>query len=268
MNKPTNKTFIDITGMTFGKLTVLEYAGALQPDHPRNKKHTWLCRCECGVEKIFWGVSLRSGGSQSCGCARLENIKKRFIDLTGEKFGKLTVKNYVDTRHGHTYWLCKCECGNEKEISSQSLKNKLTISCGCYQKVACLTHGLWGKPGYKKLRHQDPFIKLRDSVGNSVRDALNDRKLGKTFDYLPYTLEELKSHLENQFEPWMSWDNFGGAADDPRETWWIDHIKPHSSFPYKSLEDPLFKECWSLSNLRPLEKIANMKKGIKCIYSS
>jgi hypothetical protein len=80
-------------------------------------------------------------------------------------------------------------------------------------------------------------------------------------NYLPYTIEELKAHLESLWEPWMSWENYGGRPNDSRQTWHIDHIIPHSSFPYTSMDDPLFQECWALSNLRPLEKRANMSKG-------
>ena len=50
----------------------------------------------------------------------------KFIDLTGQKFGRLTVIKYV----GKSKWLCKCECGNEKIVSTTHLKND-TKSCGC-----------------------------------------------------------------------------------------------------------------------------------------
>ena len=79
--------------------------------------------------------------------------------------------------------------------------------------------------------------------------------------YLPYTITELKEHLEKQWESWMDWDNYGGKNSNPEKTWQIDHIKPQSSFLYKSMEDPLFLECWRLDNLQPMEKIANIKKG-------
>ena len=57
------------------------------------------------------------------------------------------------------------------------------------------------------------------------------------------------------------WENYGGKTNDPCQTWHIDHIIAQSKFKYESLDDLKFKECWALSNLRPLEKIANMKKG-------
>lgn len=61
----------------------------------------------------------------------------RFIDLTGEKFGKLTVlrrvENYITPKGSkHSRWLCKCECGNEITVIGYNLKSEHTQSCGCY----------------------------------------------------------------------------------------------------------------------------------------
>ena len=52
----------------------------------------------------------------------------------------------------------------------------------------------------------------------------------------------------------MNWKNYGSY-------WHIDHIKPKTLFNYSSPEDKEFIKCWSLSNLQPLEKITNIKKG-------
>lgn len=59
---------IDITGHKFGRWTVIERAGG----GGKNKKATWLCRCECGTEKVVRGDVLRRGVSRSCGCYRDE----------------------------------------------------------------------------------------------------------------------------------------------------------------------------------------------------
>jgi hypothetical protein len=128
--------------------------------------------------------------------------------------------------------------------------------------------GLWKDPAaYAKWQRQDPLKKLRHGVSSSIRGMLKHNgsyKRRKSIrNYLPYTIEELKEHLENLWEPWMNWDNHGGKSNDKRKTWHIDHIKPHSSFDYKSMDDPLFLECWALSNLQPLEKKANISKGAK-----
>ena len=57
-----------------------------------------------------------------------------FKDLTGKKFGRLTVIERVsNNKWGQTKWLCKCDCGNEKIILGVLLVNGHTKSCGCFR---------------------------------------------------------------------------------------------------------------------------------------
>lgn len=60
----------------------------------------------------------------------------KFIDLTGQKFNKLTVVSRAESRRQPsgklvTYWKCKCDCGNITEVKACDLKDGHTISCGC-----------------------------------------------------------------------------------------------------------------------------------------
>lgn len=60
----------------------------------------------------------------------------KFIDLTGKKFGMLTViKRAENNKAGGTVWLCKCDCGNEREVVRGNLKSGNTKSCGCYKRT-------------------------------------------------------------------------------------------------------------------------------------
>lgn len=52
---------------------------------------------------------------------------KKVIDLTGNKYGKLTVLEYIN----HSKWKCKCECGNEIIVNGGNLRRLHTKSCGC-----------------------------------------------------------------------------------------------------------------------------------------
>ena len=52
-------------------------------------------------------------------------------NLSGKRFGKLRVTDIYERRGYYTYWLCKCDCGNEKYVCSSNLKNGSTQSCGC-----------------------------------------------------------------------------------------------------------------------------------------
>jgi len=64
---------INITGLTFGRLTVLSESDLRTKDG----KVKWLCRCSCGIEKIISGKELRNGDSRSCGCLERETLLKR-----------------------------------------------------------------------------------------------------------------------------------------------------------------------------------------------
>lgn len=53
------------------------------------------------------------------------------LDITGRKFGNLTAIEKAQSKNGKTYWLCRCECGKEKEIQTIHLTSGVTTSCGC-----------------------------------------------------------------------------------------------------------------------------------------
>lgn len=59
----------------------------------------------------------------------------RLIDLTGKRFGSLTVisrsENQICNGHIRAMWLCKCDCGREKVIRGTHLRSGAVISCGC-----------------------------------------------------------------------------------------------------------------------------------------
>lgn len=56
----------------------------------------------------------------------------KFIDITGKRFGKLTVLNRSDnSKHGASRWTCMCDCGEKTIVLGSSLKNGRTKSCGC-----------------------------------------------------------------------------------------------------------------------------------------
>jgi hypothetical protein len=109
----------------------------------------------------------------------------------------------------------------------------------------------------RERRKIDPKFRLDSNIGSDVCEVLKGRKVWRKWEALVgYTIEDLMEHLEEQFDDNMSWDNYGSY-------WWIDHIKPVSKFNYKEPEEKEFKECWSLNNLQPLEKIINIKKSNK-----
>lgn len=121
-------------------------------------------------------------------------------------------------------------------------------------------------------RKIDPIFKLRTDISRSILQLLkrnNSNKNGNScLKHLPYSIDDLKNHLESKFESWMSWDNHGvynrqlWNDNDPLTwTWQIDHIIPKSLLPHTDMNDDNFIKCWQLSNLRPLSSKQNVIEG-------
>jgi len=56
-------------------------------------------------------------------------------NLTGKKFGMLRVIKYLQAdRNGNRVWLCECDCGKSREVTSFKLTNGEVGSCGCFRK--------------------------------------------------------------------------------------------------------------------------------------
>jgi len=67
-----------------------------------------------------------------------------FRDLTGKRFGRLTVlRRGPNDNHGKAMWVCRCDCEKEVKVNGASLVRSLTQSCGCLHRErtseACLT---------------------------------------------------------------------------------------------------------------------------------
>lgn len=130
----------DLKGMRFGKLEVLEFDGYKQDKYYRSPY--WKCKCDCGNAKSIRAIQLTSGYTKSCGCMWHKGKEKQ--DIVGKKFGKLTAIKRVDKKGSHLYYLFKCDCGNEKIISKESVVRGEISSCGC------LRHK--NPPNFKDLR--------------------------------------------------------------------------------------------------------------------
>lgn len=105
-------------------------------------------------------------------------------------------------------------------------------------------------------RQSDPGFRLRMNLRHRIWTALTGgRKAGATADLVGCTMEELRCHLERQFLPGMTWENYG------KHGWHIDHIRPCASF---DLTDPeQQRQCFHYTNLQPLWALDNIRKGAK-----
>lgn len=105
---------------------------------------------------------------------------------------------------------------------------------------------------WDKQRHEQN--KLNHNFSTAICMALKGAKADRHWENLvSYNLEQLKQHLEKQFISEMSWDNYGSY-------WEVDHIIPQNLFNITTAESKDFQICWSLLNLRPLEKSVNRSR--------
>lgn len=134
----------DLTGKRFNNLTVIGFDRIEYKRDSKGKnrdKRYWKCKCDCGKELSVLGTSLTTGDKKSCGCMVKEAYRqageKRRKDLTGKKFGKLTVLGLdrverVKRKNGDRnkfYWKCRCECGKEFVLNYEKLKSGQNNSC-------------------------------------------------------------------------------------------------------------------------------------------
>lgn len=57
----------------------------------------------------------------------------RFINLAGQRFGRLTVLNDFKREGSHTYWECRCDCGVVKSFTANNMRQGNSRSCGCHK---------------------------------------------------------------------------------------------------------------------------------------
>jgi len=104
---------------------------------------------------------------------------KRVKDLSGRRFGKMTVLNKYEIRRigpnkkrTKAYWLCKCDCGKEKWVRGTSLTQKHVVSCSCYR----------SEQAGKRLKELRPYFNYDKS--GKVRDKSIKNLSGKRFGKL------------------------------------------------------------------------------------
>lgn len=144
----------NLEGQKINRYTFIKF------DSRRNRISYWLCRCDCGTEKVVSVPNIKRGDTKSCGC-----LKNEHEDLTGQKFNRWT---YLEHKHD-SYWLCRCDCGTEKIVNSGNIKNNSSKSCGCYNKEILMkrkgkNHPLYRHDLTKEDREENKYRNLSGKV--------------------------------------------------------------------------------------------------------
>lgn len=152
----------------------------------------------------------------------------------------------------YTKWLSENAENQELYKKEYNLKNKEKIAASCKE---------WRKNNrdrdnaYYAEKRKDPLYKLAHNLRSRLYDFLSGRiKHKNTKSLTGCSFEELKKHLEIQFEPEMTWDNYGSY-------WSVDHIEPFASI---EPDDKIGIERIShYSNLKPITVKANCSKATR-----
>lgn len=158
------RKYLDITGMTFGRMEVIGFYKAGYAGHPVK----WLCKCSCGVVKAIEGTKLRQGEVQSCGCWRKESCRK------------IAYKHGYSNKKDLTYdaWRCmRARClGNDLQHKKYYSKVKICKRWLSFKKF--LTDMGIRKPGMTlhRLNNAKGYFKTNCVWANAKTQQRNTRR--------------------------------------------------------------------------------------------
>jgi len=185
-------------------------------------------------------------------CKAVQESKKKWYEENHDRMCQLNAQNHIKNKEERNLKARKYYKENIHKFREYKNKNRQRINA-------------WRCKKEKENRDTNPAYKMRIYVSNSIHRCLKKNSGSKggisCLTKIDYSINELKKHLESQFESWMNWDNYGVYKTDGKKTWQIDHIIPQSKLLYNSMDHPNFKKCWALSNIRPLESYSNLIKS-------
>jgi hypothetical protein len=243
-------------------------------------------RCPCGVKFDTQLGLVRDGHTQQCKKCGYDMVSKKLeLDITGQKFGRLTVVKCNGEHRGNRTYLCICECGNFKDkIPVNRLINGNVRSCGCLRKeVVSTLKGTNWEPG-AIIGHFKIIERLPSSVtGQQKYRALNMRT-GNTLNILQGSIQRYSTDF-NYFKvlirkrtrnalrriginktrsaikgmPWTIEEMLEKIGPCPGDEYHLDHVAPmflaETEDEVLALNNPI--------NLRWIKAVENLSKGAK-----
>lgn len=232
----------------------------MKADFEKGTKVCSKCRKELSIEQF--GIDKHTLDGLNCRCKECsrKSSQKFYQTEKGKLIHRNSQKRYSNTEKGKItnkkYYSKYRQTEKGKEKIKEDVKRFRQTEKG---KILYKKSGeRWRKlhlTEYRREKYQNDIdFKIRILLRGRLQYALkNNQKSGHTLELLGCSLDELKVHLEQQFEPGMTWNNYG--------EWHIDHIIPCSYF---DLTDPEQQRiCFNYRNLQPMWGSENIKKSNK-----
>lgn len=196
----------------------------------------------------------------------------KFIDLTGQKFGRLTViKKVGSSKNKSVLWLCKCDCGSEIVVTSNNLRTGNSKSCGCLatdiRKKLCTKHGL------KYTRIYNIWRAMKQRCYN--KNAKNYKNYGaRGIKICDEWLQNFKNFydwaMKNDYAENLSIDRIDVNGNyEPKNCRWItlqeqnNNRRSNNNITFGEKTQNLTQWC-KLLNIKKHKIYASMEKGHSC----
>jgi hypothetical protein len=219
---------------------------------PRTEKRCPACEETKSATSFSSDAAAKDGLHWRCnGCANDTRRAKTAEKIAG--WSKSCVRCAVALKPSYGIWSQRycpaCRPVGYAEVRTAAVKAWTAKQDPSIRRAKSRAHG--------RKRRQDPKYRVHDTMTSRIHKVLRRAKGLPLHKILPYSHQQLVDHLEAQFQPGMSWENYG------RKGWHVGHRKPVCRFKFTAVTDKGFQECWALANLFPQWEEENLKAGAR-----
>jgi hypothetical protein len=165
----------------------------------------WLCECNCGRSRAVCAYTLVAGKTKSCGC------RGRGLAIQpGARFGMWSVVRLSSREYGGTCakWLCRCDCGTERDVWSTSLYNGGSTSCGCRSRVVvedglkkcCACGEMLPTTSFYKAVNKQSASGLHSRCKPCLRKVQSGYRLAKKYGLSEPEYERMRAECDSKCE--------------------------------------------------------------------
>ena len=159
-------------------------------------------------------------------------MARKCIDLTGMKFGRLTVIERAENKGKKPCWLCKCECGNEKVVRGSDLRGDKVVSCGCYnrEKTKKRNEENWKDEEYRKKQSEKSSETIRKQWQDDSFRKMQSEKMKKQWQDDNYRQMKSERQTGNKNPYWKGGITFISHHLRELNSQWFEDCKQQANY--------------------------------------